>query len=774
MYRNKNTLKLILFLTSIYLAFLLLGQDFKVFISWWTCLLVIGIVFLPLSFKIFQRFSDRGYLFSKVIGIAISSYFMWLLSSLKLLEFKAFQGVIIVVFMAGLNYIILLKYDLKVLIKKKIDIYFTMEIMFFLILLFFVFIRGFKPEAYGTEKFMDYGFMSSMMRSDYMPPQDFWFAGEQLNYYYVGQYIATFLTKVSFVPVTHGYNLMLMTIAAFSFVLPYSLIYNVTNNYYINKKTKAKYGPHIAGILSATAVSMAGNMHFTIFYFIIPSLQDMLKVERSSYWFSNSTRYIGYHPETTDKTIHEYPSYSFILGDLHAHVINIIFVLTIIGILYAWLLDSRKLSISKYLDIKASDFIKDAISLRVIFIGFLIGLFHMTNFWDFPIYFVVTGGIILFSLIRNYGFSKITFLLTSINGILVIFIAELTSILFTLSFNQISTNIVKTTSHTPLYQLLILWGLPIALIIGFTRELVQTYLVIKEVRKRNTDWENENKKLYNFSSVSGKIKVFFNTEIVNFLRSILLSDLFILVLGLCGIGLVLIPELIYVEDIYKGDFKRANTMFKLTYQAFIMFGISSGYIIVKFFKSQRFLWQKKFAIICSALLVSTFIYFPVAIDDWYGDISQIENYKGLDATAFLKDSMPADYPAISWINDNVPDKSVILEANGDSYTDYQRVSVFTGQPTVLGWYVHEWLWRGDTDIVNERAVDIKSIYTSANIEEVIKLINKYSIEYIYVGKLEQEKYNDINHELLRSLGEVVYYNPDYMNTLDDTYIVNIY
>ena len=87
--------------------------------------------------------------------------------------------------------------------------------MFFSLFMFFTYIRCFKPYAYGTEKFMDYGFMTTMMRSDYMPPQDFWFSGTKLNYYYVGQFMAAFLTRLSFVNVSHGYNLMLMMVAAF-------------------------------------------------------------------------------------------------------------------------------------------------------------------------------------------------------------------------------------------------------------------------------------------------------------------------------------------------------------------------------------------------------------------------------------------------------------------------------------------------------------------------------------------------------------------------------
>ncbi len=740
---KKTSIKIILFFIFVVITFLLLRNDFYIFIFWWLCLLVLGLVFLPITAKIFHKFHDRGYLFSKVIGIGLSSYLMWFLSSIKLLKFKAYSCIIVVLIFLIVNYIVFQKANAKSLIREKTSTYLNQEIIFFAILALAIYIRGFKPEAYGTEKFMDYGFMTSMMRADYMPPVDFWFAGEKLNYYYVGQFIATYLSKLSFVPVSHGYNLMLVTLAALSFVLTGSLVYNMTKNYFSTRNIKAKYSPILAGLLSGAGVSMAGNMHFSIFYYIIPNLQDMLGIERTNYWFSDSTRYIGYHPDTADKTIHEYPSYSFILGDLHAHVLNIIFVITLIAILYAWLLDSKRLKLTSFEDIKSSKNLREIIQPKILLIGFFIGLFHMTNFWDFPIYFVVTGGTIVFSLIRNYGFSKITLLLTSINAVIIILVEELVALPFTLSFDQISTNILATESYTPIYQLLILWGLPITLITGFIIYLVQSYKVIIKKHK------------------------------VSFFNSLHLSDLFILILGLCAIGLVFIPELVYVEDIYSGDYKRANTMFKLTYQAFIMFGISFGYILVKFLKEKRFLWQKKFTIICLVLFISTLGYFPIAVKSWYGNITKVEDYKGMDASAFLKDTMTEDYYAIEWINDNITETSVILEANGDSYSDYERVSVFTGHSTVLGWYVHEWLWRGDTEIINERAADIETIYTSSDIEEVSSLIEKYKIDYIYVGKLEQDKYENINHDLIKTLGKVVYEEVSYAETTFITYIVDI-
>ncbi len=135
--------------------------------------------------------------------------------------------------------------------------------------------------------------------------------------------------------------------------------------------------------------------------------------------------------------------------------------------------------------------------------------------------------------------------------------------------------------------------------------------------------------------------------------------------------------------------------------------------------------------------------------------------------------MPDDYLAISWLNDNITGTPVILEANGDSYSDYERVSVATGLPTVLGWYVHEWLWRGSTELIDKRAADIQSIYTSSDTELVQSLIDKYQIEYIYVGKLERDKYTSVNDTLLKELGDVVFTSPVTEEKPYETYIVHV-
>lgn len=166
---------------------------------------------------------------------------------------------------------------------------------------------------------------------------------------------------------------------------------------------KKKYLPSLAGVTAGIAVSIAGNVHYIVYRCVLPLIRKIQGVaETASYWFPDATRYIGYNPvNDSDKTIHEFPCYSFVLGDLHAHVVNVMFVTFLVGMLYAWLKMIRKEGLSLktgtqcFLAETASD---AAYPLASVFLG----MFQWTNYWDFVIYFVVTGGVVLIANIIRF------------------------------------------------------------------------------------------------------------------------------------------------------------------------------------------------------------------------------------------------------------------------------------------------------------------------------------------------------------------------------------
>lgn len=726
-------------LLTIILGIQFMGGDFGRVLLWWAVLLVIGVITMPLTYMMFSGFSDFGWAFSKSIGLALTSWLMWVLASVKIMKFSQFGCIFVCVIMLVLNGLLYFfgyrKKQKKISFTwENINSILCVEIIFLAMFTFWSYLRGCKPEAYGTEKFMDFGFMKIMERSEYMPPQDLWLSGESMNYYYVGQFVGTFLSKLSGIGVEYGYNLMLMTIAALSCALVFSLVRNCFAQLTFEKIKNVRPFAVTAGIVSMLAVVFAGNGHYIIYGLLRPWLQKFTGAEVTGFWFPNSTRYIGYEPDVPDKTIHEFPSYSFVLGDLHAHVINIIFVLSVLGILFAWLLYRRDLIKNN----KGYSLVQEVLSPHILLLGFFIGFFHTTNFWDYPIYYVVSGAVILFSNIVLCNGDKYSIGMTAIQGVLIFALGTICCLPFTLSFDQISTEIEFVTTNTPFYQLAVLWAIPV-----FTVVLYIGNMIYRNIR------QGVYKKAKNVNPIAG------------FFGSMKAADLFMFVLGLCAIGLVYMPEVIYVKDIYGSDYARANTMFKLTYQAYIMFGIVLGYAVMKMFVQGKGI-IRRCCVLISVLFLLTLGYFGNASKAWFGEYTNKDTYKGLDATDFLETESYADFEATNWLNENIPEGTpVVLEANGDSYTLYERVSTITGLPTVLGWRNHEWLWRSEASgefpaIVSEREEDVNNIYTTTDVNAAKEIIEKYDISYIYIGKCEYEKFPAMNTDFLKSLGEVVF------------------
>ena len=727
-------------------AFLLQG-DVWTFWTWYLLALVLGVAAMPLTGRLFRRFQDRGWMFSKVTAIAVSGFLTWFLVAVKIIKFTTVTCIVVTLVCAAASLILYgreQKAGFECIPFAHLDLVYAEELLFFAAFLLWTYFAGFHPAAYGTEKFMDYGFMEAMMRSKTLPATDLWYSQGKINYYYGGQYFAVFLTKLSGAKVELTYNLMRTFVAGLAFAMPFSLVYQMVTDRLGRIRTGRKKAlPSVTGILAGISVSIAGNMHYVVYGQIIPFIQKLKGEEVSSYWFPDATRYIGFNPDVEDKTIHEFPCYSFVLGDLHAHVVDIMFVLLLLGLLYAWMKKVRTTELSGESMSRREFWKKQLLMPQLLAAGALLGMFHWTNYWDFVIYFVVTCGAALFmNIIGQKGKIRWVLGVTAAQAVEILTLATVIILPFTLQFDtsNMVQGIALAKNHSLPHQLLVLWGLP-----GILTILFVVSLLIEKLRGA------EKKSLYHL------------------LASISLPDLFAVLMGLCAIGLVLIPELVYVRDIYEAKNARANTMFKLTYQAYIMFGMTMIYAIFRLLVIGKNKILKVLAFIGLFLFVWTCGYFGNSVHSWFGTVWKPSQYKGLNATAFLETDFPEDVNGIRWLKENISDAPVVLEANGDSYSEYERVSAMTGLPTIMGWYVHEWLWRGNLADLNAKIEEIKEIYTSTDETRVKELLEEYNVSYIFVGSCERNKYGaDLNNDLLKGLGEVVFQDSEY-----PTYIVKI-
>ena len=744
---TKQIFKIIPALLLVALSAFLLQGDVWTFWTWYLLALVMGVAAMPLTGRLFRRFQDRGWMFSKVTAIAVSGFLTWFLVAVKIIKFTTGTCIVVTLVCAAASLILYCreqKAGFECIPFVHLDLVYAEELLFFAAFLLWTYFAGFHPAAYGTEKFMDYGFMEAMMRSKTLPATDLWYSQGKINYYYGGQYFAVFLTKLSGAKVELTYNLMRTFVAGLAFAMPFSLVHQMVTDRLGKTGSRWKKAlPSVTGILAGISVSIAGNMHYVVYGQIIPFIRKLKGEEVSSYWFPDATRYIGFNPDVEDKTIHEFPCYSFVLGDLHAHVVDIMFVLLLLGLLYAWMKKVRTTELSGESMSRKQFWKKQLLMPQLLAAGALLGMFHWTNYWDFVIYFVVTCGAALFmNIIGQKGKIRWALGVTAAQAAEILILATVIILPFTLQFDtsNMVQGIAPAQHHSLPHQLLVLWGLP-----GILTILFVVSLLVEKLRGA------EQKSLYHL------------------LTSIRLPDLFAVLMGLCAIGLVLIPELVYVRDIYENGNARANTMFKLTYQAYIMFGMTMIYAIFRLLVIGKNKILKVLAFIGLFFFVWTCGYFGNSVHSWFGEVWKPSQYKGLNATAFLETDFPEDVNGIRWLKENISDAPVVLEANGDSYSEYERVSAMTGLPTIMGWYVHEWLWRGDLADLNAKIEEIKEIYTSTDETRVKELLENYNVSYIFVGSCERNKYGaDLNNDLLKSLGEVVFQDSEY-----PTYIVKI-
>ncbi|HEX2988230.1 MAG TPA: hypothetical protein VHS06_08685, partial [Chloroflexota bacterium] len=144
------------------------------------------------------------------------------------------------------------------------------------------------------------------------------------------------------------------------------------------------------------------------------------------------------------------------------------------------------------------------------------------------------------------------------------------------------------------------------------------------------------------------------------------------------------------------------------------------------------------SVICIALLVGVGLLYPLASTP-----SKAQDFRGnptLDGAVFYQSIKPDDYEAIRWLGTTAMGRPVVLEATGGDYTEYGRISTFSGLPSVLGWGGHEVQWRGRGEEPQKRTVDIDSIYQTADRAAIRGLLDRYAVQYVFVGSLEVEKY----------------------------------
>lgn len=583
--------------------------------------------------------------------------------------------------------------------------------IFAVIFLVFFWVIGFNPVIDpGTENYMDFGFMQTIYRQKTAVPKDLWFSGTNLNYYYLGQSAAVYMCRLSHTTPEYGYNLMLATFSGMVFLMTLEIVYSAVI-YLIPRSEKRKTCAALGGVAGATVAAFAGNPHWLLYGIFIPFCDKITgSLRELSYWISDGTVYIRQEIGDADNGKTEFPAYSAILGDLHAHVINLIFVLPLVMLLFDLCFekkeDDRKLSGLYYL----------------IMISMLLGFYKGTNYWDFAIYYVITGAVIVFTDLKRSGLLPSTIGRIVVKAALVTAVSFVVILPFTLNFVKMESGIEIAPVHSPLIKLLVLWAPFVAVTCGLIYYL------------------------YFAKRIEGIPEV---------TRAGLLAFM------LCTIGLVIVPEIIYVKDIYGENNLRFNTMFKLTYQAFVLFavitGITFALMIADVYSRREVAWGKNALLFVMGLyIILSATYTVHSVNRWYGKITDPSKRRGISALQSLRNDDTYGFEMEAYDVLMADDKRVlnIVEAAGNSYTHESALSVYTGACTPAGWFVHEWMWHNDPDPIRERADRVAFFYTGGNEEYCRNFLKLYDVDYILVGPAEVCRY-PVNREGFKNLGQVI-------------------
>jgi YYY domain-containing protein len=690
---------------------------------------------LPLMAWIAPNAPDRGYSLSKLTGFFLFASTCWVLTVCGLTTED--ESIIKVVYVAILafgwwGYKRLFTFqEARALLKRYA---WSVEGVFLGLSFFYLIVRFLNPEIFWGEKPMDLTFLGFFVRNTELPPQDPWAAGSPMSYYYVGIYYVASVLKLTGISVGVGYNLAISMLAGWIGVSLYGLFLLITRRVWF-----------------ATAASVL------LLFANDPELLRLVLFEGKPVNFDTfwaATRVF------VSPCFFEYTSWSLLFADLHAHVIAIPF--TVVVTTLATLLFLTP----------ADRFTAHGAALRIL-LGAMHGSLFGINTWDFISFGGVVGLIILFANIKPFwdpprnedGSANIGEL------VLVTVVTRFFSLVWDVALVGASAGLMAWLYQRGVsFKQVAGWGwvydrefnktLMFVRTLGYW--MIPTVLCLLLLGARKVRALREHSVL-GFVTALGVVVLASFPYLASLSQGIHRQPIGLIIYCCLVIGaayfvlwssretperrisalfivmpafLMMMVELFYLID-------RMNTIFKGYMAVWMLSGVST--MLLLFFVG-RMVWEMggKRLRYAFTTIIAVFVFVQVlgAAFNVYATVTLKRvpvRFYTLDGTAFLPEMPQAreDAQVVAWLTKNVDGMATILEAHGDAYREFTRISMNTGLPTILGWE-HHTRQRGLTDqALIERKKAIRAIYTSDDLELTKELIAKYQIDYIVIGQLER-------------------------------------
>ena len=770
---------------------------------WLIIVELIALASVPLCFIVFRPFADRGWLMSKAVGLLIIGLGVWLLASLELLAFNRTTAFVVLLAFAAVSTALLIanRAEFADFLRRRWKTVAVAELVFLAAFIAFVIIRMANPDLWhpyrGGEKPMDFAYLNAVMKSVHMPPYDPWFAGGYLNYYYWGQFlVATLIHMTRTVPEV-GVNLAVPTFFAMTASLSYSVVYNLAS--WVRRSADRIIGPSpvFAGVAGVAFVAIVGNLDGVIQLGQSAWRAAIQGLPAGEFDFWRSSRMMP--PDPPGHEITEFPFFTFLFADPHAHLWALPFTLLCIG-----------LSASIVLGLGAGAGFKPAPTgtwkpghlLTLVLLGIAVGSLRLLNTWDYPTYLLFgLAAIALAEYLGQGGLSGGMIFRTAAKSALVLSVGLVVFLPFHLTNETFFLGVERTTNQTSLWQFLAIFGV-------FAYVIVSYYLwklrgVLAYAWSAARDGGNSLSRAMSGEATPGVIDLSGLRVSVGpglalaavsaaFLAGILLTALFsgsgwgtvvfagaLLVIAAivalrklaarddetpvaAFVGLATCTALAIVIGLdvvrVEGDIERMNSVFKFYLQVWVLLALAAAYFTWRIAgslaldpcprRSLRRVWWGGLAM----LVLCASIYTALGTQDRLRDRFDANDVPlTLDGLAYASDTtyfdpegsidLEADLEGIHWLREHVQGSPVVLEGSTPIYRWGGRVSIHTGLPSVIGWRWHQQQQRwGYLHQVDRRIRDVDRIYSTTVASEAVDLLERYGVSYVYVGQVERLYY----------------------------------
>ncbi|MBI4507835.1 MAG: hypothetical protein HY691_20075 [Chloroflexi bacterium] len=769
-------------------------------LAWLLAIEVLGLLAWPLTRWLLRALPDRGWAFTKCVGLLVAGYVLWIGATFALLpntQAGAIGAAVALVLLGllapglrlgdagtgrhgdaetgghgdtetrgrrdeervrALSAVRAFSASLSLRVSASAGWWLGGEALFIVAFAAVALYRAYDPAAAHTEQPMDLALLQAAWRTERLPLQDPWFAGEPLPYYWFGYFLMAMLAHLSGVPPALGYNLALATVAGLAAQGAAGVVANLLAPR-LGWRRAAAHGWVGAGLLLVLA-TWEGLLERLRAWRALPAaawawlaidglappdgLPRLVPTDPpDAWWWWRATRVIatygphplrGGPPIALDYTITEFPLFSLMLGDLHPHVMGLPLFVLAIGLSLAVFHEAPPPRLAW----------ASAEWPRLALAALLLGALGFVNSWDLPTGLALVAGAWALRLLPTVGWrTAIRHALVAAAGLLGA--ALLLYLPFYLSLRSAAQGLGVTLFRSQPQHFAIVWGPLLVLAAALLVVAWQRASPGWPVRGPGGRWGAALLGLALGLLLFAQAWVALGLLAALALSAWLLArarddalardERFAIGLVVLALALLLVPEFVFVRDLFGN---RMNTVFKLSYQAWALLALSGGYALAVVGPAlpagRRWLWRGAVALALGAGLV-----YP-ALAPW----SKAQGFgrpPTLDATLWLAQRRPAEAAALAWLRANAGPEDVVLEAPGRSYDPLTaRVGPQTGLPTALGWPWHVTQWRGSGAPAEQRQREVATLYATPDAAEARRLLERLHVRWVLVGENERAAY----------------------------------